>query len=185
MPTPLYTFTGTTRATNIGNYTCGVSLSAGYLWQDGSGEDITHNWKIVNSPVLQGTIRFLWDGGQTGYQDYPLSRIAVWRNGTEIQYIPGTDETTSLSVQAGDYIVFTHDADWDWYYDINGTYTEVGIGANCYLPVTESALSQSTSALLNMVSQKPPGNYHYAVFGGYSSGWVLYVNRLYLGLPPT
>ena len=41
-----YTLSGTVKATNAGSYTATASLKEGYVWKDGSKEDVTLEWSI-------------------------------------------------------------------------------------------------------------------------------------------
>ena len=51
-----YTVTGTTKAINVGTYTVTAVLADGYAWSDGSRDDYTYTWKIVQRSIAGGTI---------------------------------------------------------------------------------------------------------------------------------
>ena len=47
----VYTYSGITKATNVGQYQCTISLTdpVNYEWADGTTADIVHNWQIISS----------------------------------------------------------------------------------------------------------------------------------------
>ena len=85
-----YTLSGTVKATDVGSYTATASLKEGYVWKDGSKEDVTLEWSIeVNEDGIK-------DGSVTA---------SVGDSGSLAPEELGEDASVSYEVEENDGVI--------------------------------------------------------------------------------
>ena len=80
-------------ATNAGSYTATATLLEGYVWSDGTTDDVTLNWAISRANLSAVTFAPIPDQGYTGSSVVPA--ISATFNGVEL--VPGVDFSLTYS----------------------------------------------------------------------------------------